>query len=281
MRGKCTSMLWLCGPQLHWDKVCTQGQMRIIESDIQGFYSKNKGVCPATKRLADIEAKRWPYPSSSAGSGHDKTNHIPYQGNNDKHIPRKDVVGIYTKIFFHTKNTGLTYSTLGSVQFSCSVVSNYLRLHGMQHTSLPCLSLTPEACSNSCPSSWWCHLILCHPLLLLPSISCSIRVFSVWWVSSLHRVAKVLELQLQHHCFQWIFRTDILWNWLVQPPCGPRDSQESPPVPQFKSDSSLALSLLYVPTLTSVHDYWKNYLTVRTFVGKVMSMVLTCCLGLS
>ena len=210
MRGKCTSMLWLCGPQLHWDKVCTQGQMRIIESDIQGFYSKNKGVCPATKRLADIEAKRWPYPSSSAGSGHDKTNHIPYQGNNDKHILRKDVVGIYTKIFFHTKNTGLTYSTLGSVQFSCSVVSNYLRLHGMQHTSLPCLSLTPEACSNSCPSSWWCHSTISSSVI--PSSSClqSFPASGSFPMGQLHPVAKVLELQLQHQSFQWIFRVDFL-----------------------------------------------------------------------
>ena len=39
----------------------------------------------------------------------------------------------------------------------------------------------------------------------------------------------------------------------------PRDSQESSPTPQFKSINSLALSLLYSPTLTSIHDYWKNH----------------------
>ena len=53
------------------------------------------------------------------------------------------------------------------------------------------------------------HLILCRPLLLLPSIFPSIRVF-FQWVSSLHQVVKVLELQLQHQSFQWIFRTDFL-----------------------------------------------------------------------
>ena len=42
-------------------------------------------------------------------------------------------------------------------------------------------------------------------------------------------------------------------------PCCPRDSQESSPAPQFKSISSLALSLLYGPTLRSIHDYWKNH----------------------
>ena len=41
--------------------------------------------------------------------------------------------------------------------FSCSVVSDALQLHGLQHARLPCLSLSPRASSNSCPSSWWCH----------------------------------------------------------------------------------------------------------------------------
>ena len=45
-------------------------------------------------------------------------------------------------------------------------------------------------------------------------------------------------------------------------PCSPRDSQESPPAPQFKSISSSALSPLYGPTLTSTHDCWKNLLPV-------------------
>ena len=44
-----------------------------------------------------------------------------------------------------------------SVQFSCSVVSDSLRPQGLQHARLPCPSPTPRACSNSCPSSWWCH----------------------------------------------------------------------------------------------------------------------------
>ena len=53
------------------------------------------------------------------------------------------------------------------------------------------------------------HLILCRPLLLPPSIFPSIRVFSNW-VSSLYQVVRVLEFQLQHQSFQWIFRTDFL-----------------------------------------------------------------------
>ena len=95
--------------------------------------------------------------------------------------------------------------------FSRSVVSNSLRPHWLQHFRLPCPSPSPGACSNSCPSSQWCHPTIsssvCCLLLLLPSIFPSIRVFS----SSSHQVAKiVLKLQLQHQSLQWIFRVDFL-----------------------------------------------------------------------
>ena len=67
-----------------------------------------------------------------------------------------------------------------SVQFSHSVMSNSLWPHGQEHARFPCSSPTPGVCSNSCLSSWWCHptIILCHPLLLPPSIFASSRVFS-------------------------------------------------------------------------------------------------------
>ena len=103
------------------------------------------------------------------------------------------------------------------------------------------------------PSS---HLILCHPLLLLPPIPPSISRFQ--WVNSSHEVAKVLEFQLQHHFFQRNPRAD-LQNGLVGSPCSPRDSQESSPIPQFKSINSSVLSLLHSPIFTSIHDYWKNH----------------------
>ena len=99
------------------------------------------------------------------------------------------------------------------------------------------------------------HLILCHPLHLQHSILLSIRVFSKESIL----IIRWLELQLQHQFFQWLFRTDLLQNGLVESPCSPRDFQESSPTPRFKSINSLVLSLLYGPTLTSIHDYWKNY----------------------
>ena len=145
-------------------------------------------------------------------------------------------------------------------QFSSSVMSDSLRPYGPQHIRLPCLSSTPGACSNSCPSSRWCH----------PTISSSVAPFSSWlqsfqhqgplqWVSSLHQVAKVLEFQLQHQSLQWIFRIDFLQDGLVGSPCSPRDSQESSPTPQFKSIDSSVLSSFCSPTLTSVHYYWVNH----------------------
>ena len=79
------------------------------------------------------------------------------------------------------------------------------------------------------------------------------------WVSTSHEVAKVLDLQLHHQSFQWTPRTDFLENGLVGSLCTPRDSQESSLTPQFKSINSFALSFLYSPTLTSIHDHWKNH----------------------
>ena len=79
------------------------------------------------------------------------------------------------------------------------------------------------------------------------------------WVNSSHEVAKVLEFQLQHQSFQWTPRTDLLQDGLVGSPCSPRDSEESSPTPQFKSINFSVLSFLHSPTLTSIHDHWKNH----------------------
>ena len=101
------------------------------------------------------------------------------------------------------------------------------------------------------------HLILYCPLLLLPPIPLNIRVFSN--ESTLHmRWPKYWSFS-----FSIIPSTEILglisfrMDWLD--PCSPRDSQESSPTPQFNSINSSALTPLYGPTLTSIHDYWKNH----------------------
>ena len=65
-----------------------------------------------------------------------------------------------------------------SIQFSHSVVSDSLWPHESQHARPPCPTPTPRVHSNSCPSSQWCHPAICRPLLLLPPIPPSIRVFA-------------------------------------------------------------------------------------------------------
>ena len=56
-----------------------------------------------------------------------------------------------------------------SLVFSCSVLSDSLRPHGLQHARLPCPSPSPGACSNSCPLSWWCHPIISFSVFPFPS----------------------------------------------------------------------------------------------------------------
>ena len=101
------------------------------------------------------------------------------------------------------------------------------------------------------------HLILCHPLLLLTSIFPSIRVFSnesvprirwpKYWSFS-------FNISPSNECSGLIsFRMDWLDLLAVQ------GTLKSSPILQFKSINSLALSFLYSPTFTSIHDYWKNH----------------------
>ena len=145
------------------------------------------------------------------------------------------------------------------VQFSHSVTSNSFNPMDCSMPGFPALYYLPNFAQthvhwdgdNTEPSHPLCTL------LLLPAVFPSISLFQR--VSSSHQVAKVLEIQLQHHSFHWIFKTDFLWDWLVWSPCSSQDSQESSPTPQFKSIKSSMLSFLYGPTFTSIHDYWENH----------------------
>ena len=148
-----------------------------------------------------------------------------------------------------------------SVQFS-SVAQLCLTLqpHGLKHSRPPSITnsrslLKLMSIESVMPSN---HLNLCHPLLLLPSIFPSIRVFSD---------ESVLPIRWPKY---WSFSFSIIpssensglisLGWTLGFPCYPRDSQESSPTPQFKSINSSALRFLYSPTLTPIHDYWKNHL---------------------
>ena len=145
-----------------------------------------------------------------------------------------------------------------SVAQSCPTLCDPVN-HSMP--DLPVHHQLPESNQTQRPLSLWCHSAISSPLSSPspPAPNPSQHQGLFHWVNSSHEVAKVLEFELQHQCFQWTPRADLLQNGLVGSPCSPRDSQESSPTPQFKTINSLALSFLYSPPLTSIHDYWKNH----------------------
>ena len=153
----------------------------------------------------------------------------------------------------------LSRFVISSVQFSLSVVSDYLWPHGLQNTRPPCLSPTPGVYSNSCPLSWWCHPTISSSVI--PFASC-LQSFpasgsfpmSQFFTSGGQSIGVSASLSVLPVDIQNWFPL----GWTVGSPCSPRDSQESSPTRQFKSINSLSLSFLYSPTLTSIHNYWKN-----------------------
>ena len=147
--------------------------------------------------------------------------------------------------------TALLSSDFSSVTQSCPTLCDPMNCStpGLPvHYQFPRSFLKLMSIESVMPSN---HLILCHPLILLLSIFPSIRVFSNEWV--------------------FLIRWPKYWSFSISP------SNEHPGVISFRMDwldllavqgtlksllqhlSSLALSFLYNPTLTSIHDYWKNY----------------------
>ena len=146
-----------------------------------------------------------------------------------------------------------------SVQFSCSVVSDSLGPHGLQHTRFPCPSPTPGAHSNSCALSRWCHptisssVIPC--LLCLQSFPASgFFQMSQFFASGGQNIgvstsASVLPMNIQ----DWFPLGWTGWISLQSKGLSRVFSNTT-----MQSINSSALSFLYGPTLTSIHDYWKN-----------------------
>ena len=139
-------------------------------------------------------------------------------------------------------------------------MSDSLRPHRLQHTRLPRPSLSPRVCSNSRPVSWWCY----------PTISSSVTPFSCpqpfppsWFFpvgqlftsggQSIGALASASVLLMNSQSlfpsgFDWF---DLLAVWGTLQSLLQHHS--------LKASIFWQLSLLYDPTLTSVHDYWKNY----------------------
>ena len=148
--------------------------------------------------------------------------------------------------------TAAFQASLSSVQFSCSVISDSLRSHGLQHTRPPCPSPAPGACSNSSPLSRWCH----------PTISSSVVHFSClqsFPASGSFSSESVVHIRWPKY-WSFSFSPSNEYSGLISFRSGLFDlTQKSSPTPQFKSINSLVLSFLYGPTLTSIHDYWKDH----------------------
>ena len=132
------------------------------------------------------------------------------------------------------------------VQFSSAQWLSRLTLCNLMNHSTPGLPVHHQRPEFSQTHVHWVgDVIQPYNLLLSPSpptLNLSQHQGLFKSVSSSHEVAKVLEFQLQHQSFQWIFRTDLLQDGLAGSPCSPRDSQETSPTPQFKSINFSTLS---------------------------------------
>ena len=155
----------------------------------------------------------------------------------------------------------LNISSSPSVQFSHSVLSDSLQPHGLKHARPPCPSPTPGVYPNPCAWSWWRH----------PAVSSSVIPFS-----SCRQSFPASGFFQMSQLFAWGGQSIGVSALASVPPMNTQDwfplglislislkskglSRESSPTPQFKSINSSALSLLYDPTRTSIHDYWKNH----------------------
>ena len=144
--------------------------------------------------------------------------------------------------------------------FSCSVVSYSLWPHGLQQARLPCPSLSPGVFSNSRPLSQWCYptisLILCHPFLFLPSVFPSIRIFSSQLFSSgVQSIGASASASVLPRNIQGWFPLGLNgWISLLSKGLSRAFSNIT-----VQNINSLAVSLPYGTTLTSIHDYRKNH----------------------
>ena len=146
------------------------------------------------------------------------------------------------------------------LQFSRSVVSDSLRPHGLQHAKPPCPSSNPGVYSNSCPSSHWCHPTISSSIVpfssclqfFLASGSFPMSQFfaSGGWSIGVSASASVLPMNIQ----DWF---PLAWTGWV--PLESRGLSSIFSNTTVQNLNSLALSFLYSPNLTSIHDYWKNH----------------------
>ena len=150
--------------------------------------------------------------------------------------------------------------TISSVQFSRSVLSNSLRPHESEHVRPPCPSPTPRVYSNSCPSSRWCHPAISSSVTPFHSCPQSLAASGSFPMSQLFTrggqssgvsaSASVLPMNTQ----DW---SPLRWTGWISLQSKGLSRVFSNTIVQ-KHQFFLALSFLHSPTLTSIHDHWKN-----------------------
>ena len=151
-------------------------------------------------------------------------------------------------------------SILKEVQFSCSVVSDSLWPHGLQQARLPCPSSTPKAYSNSCPLSQWCHPTISSSVVPLSSCLQSFPALGSFPMShffasggqniGVSASASVLPTNIQ--------------GWFPLELAGLISLQSKGLSKVFcnttiQKHQFFGAQLFYSPTLTSIHDHWKNH----------------------
>ena len=151
------------------------------------------------------------------------------------------------------------FKSFSSVQFSCSVVSNSLWPYGLQHTRRPCPSSNPGAYTNSCPSSQWCHptisssvIPFCSHLQSFPesgSFPMSQFFTRGGQIIGVSASASVLPVNIQ----DWFPLGWTGWISLLSKGLTRAFSNTTVQKHQFFGTQ------LSSPTLTSLHDYWKNH----------------------
>ena len=168
------------------------------------------------------------------------------------------------KEFFYCSPVSLAiWNILLIVQFSCSVVSSALWPHGLQHARLPCSSPTPGAYSNSCPSHQWYHPTISSSVIPFSSCPQSFPASGSFQMSrfftsggqsiGVSASASVLPKNTQ----DW---SPLGWTgWISLQSKGLSRVFSNTIELQFKSINSSLFSFLYSPTLTSIHDYWRNH----------------------
>ena len=154
----------------------------------------------------------------------------------------------------------LLFPQFPSVQFSCLVMFDSSWLHEPQHARLPCLSPTPGACSNSCPSSRWYHPTISSSVI--PFSSClqsfpasgSLPMSQLFTPGGQSIVASASASVLPMNIQDWF---PLGWTGLISLQAKGASRVFSKTTVQKHQFFDAQLSLC--PTLTSIHDYWKNH----------------------